>query len=272
MSRSLVGLAGFCTLALVLLGKMALNPRLYRDGFHLAMPATLVLAGGPPRASPSMLRTRWGGGVIFRAGAGAPIGAAVLFCLGRSDQICQVKDLVVGQGSDAILEYRPRIEPRAEAVQQVPERLEALVPPDGTLVAMPEGVMLNYLTRRASPTPYTTFMPTELAVYGEPAIVSLAVGHAARFRPAGSQGHPGVRRRFLRRGLALWRADHGVGPIAVRPGRSHPARAPGQSEVRYQDHEETAIGRSRLVRSLEMRLSLPPRPPLVADGDVERAV
>lgn len=172
MSRSLVGLAAFCTLALMLLGKMVLNPRLYHYGFYLAMPATLVLVGGLLWAIPSMFRARWGGGLVFRAGAGALVIAAVVFYLGRSDQIYAMKDFVVGQGSDAILEYGPRFEPRAEAVRQALQRIEALVPPDGTLVAMPEGVMLNYLARRANPTPYTTFMPTELGVYGETAILA----------------------------------------------------------------------------------------------------
>ena len=170
--RSLVGLAGFCTLALVLLGKMALNPRLYQYGFYLAMPATLVLVCGVLWAIPSALRARWGGGLVFRAGAGGLVVAAVVFYLERSNQFYREKDFVVGEGGDAILDYRPRIEPRAEAVRQALQRVETLVPPDGTLVAMPEGVMINYLTRRANPTPYTTFMPTELAVYGEPAVLA----------------------------------------------------------------------------------------------------
>lgn len=172
MARSLVGLAAFCTLALVLLAKMVLNPRLYHYGFYLAMPATLVLVGGLLWAIPSMFRARWGGGLVFRAGAGALVIAAVVFYLGRSNQIYAMKDFVVGQGGDAILEYGPRFEPRAEAVRQALQRIEALVPPDGTLVAMPEGVMLNYLARRANPTPYTTFMPTELGVYGETEILA----------------------------------------------------------------------------------------------------
>jgi hypothetical protein len=41
------------------------------------------------------------------------------------------------------------------------------VRPDETLGVLPEGVMLNYLTRRASPTKYITWMPPELYFFGE---------------------------------------------------------------------------------------------------------
>lgn len=36
-----------------------------------------------------------------------------------------------------------------------------------TLAVLPEGVMLNFLLRRANPTPYTNFMPTEVVFFGE---------------------------------------------------------------------------------------------------------
>ena len=40
-------------------------------------------------------------------------------------------------------------------------------PADSSLLVLPEGIMLNYLTRRPNPTPYHTFMPPELAIFGE---------------------------------------------------------------------------------------------------------
>jgi hypothetical protein len=36
-----------------------------------------------------------------------------------------------------------------------------------TLTVIPEGVMINYLSRRVNPTPYNYFMPTDLMIYGE---------------------------------------------------------------------------------------------------------
>jgi hypothetical protein len=41
------------------------------------------------------------------------------------------------------------------------------VAPTETLAVLPEGVMLNYLTRRAAPTKFITWMPPELYFFGE---------------------------------------------------------------------------------------------------------
>lgn len=167
-----VGLGAFCVLAFVLLGKMILNPRIYHYGFYLAMPATLVLVVAVLWGIPAILRARWGGGLVFRAAAAALAVSGVVFYLNRSNEFYRAKDFAIGRGGDAILEYRPQGEARADGVRRALERIEALVPPDGTFVALPEGVMLNYLTRRANPAPFTTFMPTELEVYGEARILS----------------------------------------------------------------------------------------------------
>jgi hypothetical protein len=46
-----------------------------------------------------------------------------------------------------------------------------MVKKEETFVVFPDGVMLNYLTRRVNPTPYLTFMPLELEVFGEETIL-----------------------------------------------------------------------------------------------------
>jgi hypothetical protein len=39
--------------------------------------------------------------------------------------------------------------------------------PDATFTAVPEGIMLNYLTRRRSPVSFTTFMTVDFLAWGE---------------------------------------------------------------------------------------------------------
>jgi hypothetical protein len=51
----------------------------------------------------------------------------------------------------------------ARAEQQILHRVK----PDHSLAVLPEGVMLNYLTRRSAPTKYITWMPPELYFFGE---------------------------------------------------------------------------------------------------------
>ncbi len=42
-----------------------------------------------------------------------------------------------------------------------------MTPADATLAVAPEGVMLNYLSRRRNPTPYVSLMPVEVLMFGE---------------------------------------------------------------------------------------------------------
>jgi hypothetical protein len=49
--------------------------------------------------------------------------------------------------------------------------IEARLGPDDTLVVVPEGVTVNYFARRRNPTPFINFMPPELIMFGEPAML-----------------------------------------------------------------------------------------------------
>jgi len=86
----------------------------------------------------------------------------------------------VGEGGDALHAFAAHepLESREESryvlyrvegpsFERVLERVEALIPKNATFVAIPEGVMLNYLSRRRNPTPYLSFFPPEMAVWGE---------------------------------------------------------------------------------------------------------
>ena len=46
------------------------------------------------------------------------------------------------------------------------------MPPDATFVALPEGITLNYLSRRPTTVPVINFMMTEMIVFGEDAITN----------------------------------------------------------------------------------------------------
>ena len=64
-----------------------------------------------------------------------------------------------------------RDEARLRAVRPALETLASTTRPDQTLLVVPEGVTLNYLIRRRTPTPFLNFMPPEFAIYGEDAMI-----------------------------------------------------------------------------------------------------
>lgn len=158
--------------SLALLAKIFLNARIVNYGFYLAMPATLMgvvlLVGWLPAA----IERRGGAGIIARgAGLGGVVGVTLTmlfvaaFCLRN-------RSLSVGTGADVL-----RADSRGEAFNIALKELERRMTPGETLVALPEGVMLNYLSRRRNPTRHTNFMPTEMVLFGEANILADLQAH-----------------------------------------------------------------------------------------------
>jgi hypothetical protein len=76
------------------------------------------------------------------------------------------KDFTLGSGGDRIVAYDPKIDPTGAAMASAAAWIETNTAPTNTLAVLPEGVMLNYLTRRDNPTPYVVFA-FEVWAFGE---------------------------------------------------------------------------------------------------------
>jgi hypothetical protein len=166
--RAISALA-LATFALALLAKVALNARLIHYGFALAGPAlalaVAVLAGTIPRC----LDKRGRGGASLRAGALALAAALGVAHLETTALWISRKPYTVGEGADAF-----RADVRGDFVGLALRWIRQRHPdgaPRPTLAVVPEGVTLNYLARLDNPTPYFNFMPPEIALFGERAML-----------------------------------------------------------------------------------------------------
>src|SRR5262249_49545208 len=138
---------------------------------YLAMPATLVLVICLTYWIPTVLRRTIGCGVIFRTLALVILAAASMYYLNRSQKIYRIKNFAVGKGGDTILTYGPKAHISGLVTSQALEWIEENTSPKATLVVLPEGIMLNYLSRRMTTSPYLNFMMGEMIVFGEKRIV-----------------------------------------------------------------------------------------------------
>ena len=87
---------------------------------------------------------------------------------GESVHVYARRAYAIGErASDRFLALPPEQDPRSQLANKTAAWLSAHLPPDATLAVIPEGVMLNYQTRRANPTPFINFIPMTLAAYGE---------------------------------------------------------------------------------------------------------
>jgi len=177
----LVPLAMWAVLSFVLLGKMILYPRLFHYGFVLAMPATILLVACSVWMVPGLLRRLCGGGDLFRKITMAMVLLDISFYLIGSHVFYSRKDYVVGNDGDAIVTYGPQWDLTGSVVTRTLQRIQLLMPPGATFVALPEGVMLNYLSRRSSPTLYIDFVPSAMTMYGEANILESLKTHPPDF-------------------------------------------------------------------------------------------
>jgi hypothetical protein len=152
----------FGLLSLLLLAKMILNARIFNYGFFLAMPATLFLLAALVSWLPRAMESRGGSGNALRVLTLTVLTLTIGAHLGIANKHFAERTHEVGTDGD-----RFRADPRGKLSTKMLEHIETHLEPEQTLAVFPEGIMLNYLSRRASSVPFINFMPPELLMFGE---------------------------------------------------------------------------------------------------------
>jgi hypothetical protein len=165
----------FTVLAGALLVKIALNAHSYHYGFALAMPATMVFVTLLVSWAPQVISAtaRAGGDCpIVRTAMIAALLAAGYAHLRISGAWLAKRGNPVGAKGDFFYaaEY-------GQYTQQAIEFINANTKPTDTLVCMPEGLLINFMTRRISTTPDMNFNPISLIMYGEENMLSRLQQH-----------------------------------------------------------------------------------------------
>lgn len=135
-----------------MLARMPLFPRIYHLGFFQGALAGMVIAAFIVAELP-----RWtGAGNRGRCAATAGALTAVAFgCVAiamRSGEISRDETQPVGSGRDRFYAFAPDIDGTGAVVNWTVEQLRD-IPPQATVLALPEGLMVNYLSRHISPLP-----------------------------------------------------------------------------------------------------------------------
>jgi hypothetical protein len=149
--------------SLVLMAKVFLYARIIHYGCWLAMPATLLLVITVFAWIPAGIRKIGGCPGIFVSGMAGVWTVVLLVHLAITHTAIKRLTVSVGSGPDqfwADAERGPCVNNAVEAARQI-------IPPDKTLACFPEGIMINYLARLNTSTPYVNFNPPDLLLFGE---------------------------------------------------------------------------------------------------------
>jgi len=172
LKKNLVSLS-LSIFSLVLLIRLLFNVRIVHYGFFLVLPGFLVLVIILFHELPALMKKISGDaryGMI-------PVIVLVLFTLYSylSHSFIQYNliEYPIRNGHEVIKTFDVQYSDIGKIIQQTIDKIKAVVEPDETLTVFPEGLMFNYLTRRKSASPYTAFLPTFFAVFGDTILESL---------------------------------------------------------------------------------------------------
>lgn len=155
--------------AAALMLKMVLHPRIGMYGFVLAMPATICLLLWAAFMTPcNMLRTQtrktYG---FFSTG----MIAAVCFVTVLHSIISLHTKIPSISGDGQRIFVLPVRSQESAVIAMTIESLRASMKPDDSVMIFPEGAMINYVLRKPTGIPYSTFMGAEYFIFGEPAFL-----------------------------------------------------------------------------------------------------
>ena len=151
--------------AAAMLVRMALNPRIFHYGFVQAALAGVVGAAILMSSIPKFLKvdavaTRW-----YQALITLLIVAVIGVAASASRFFYSYHTLPVGEGADQFYAFDPNASPTGLLVEKARQYLEKDTIDNSvhSLLVLPEGVMLNYLTRLPNSISYFFFAPFVLA-------------------------------------------------------------------------------------------------------------
>jgi hypothetical protein len=153
--------------ALMLTTKMGLYSRVWHYGFVLAMPAFAAAIYFLMWLLPGLLEERCQAPAkYFRAMFLPALLIGFMFLWGYSEYMYSFKREPIGAGGDQVITYGPGMN-QGDETKTALAWMNQNLPANATLAVVPQGIILNYLTRRANPTPCLFWDPNLLAVCGQ---------------------------------------------------------------------------------------------------------
>ena len=158
-------------LAAVLMVRMFLNGRIYHYGFYQAALAGVLISAVIMGELPARLALGRFGKTLMMAGSLVLLASGVVTLSVRSQDILNLKTYPIGEAMDRFYGFSPDLDRRGEIMRILMNRV-AKGSPRQTLLALPEGVMINYLVRMPSPVAPYFFSTFALSGGREAALVN----------------------------------------------------------------------------------------------------
>ena len=152
--------------SMLLLLKIILHVRFYNYGFALAMPAAMVMIAFFLYYIPNYVSRR-GNKTIAMGFCGLFIFLTLFFYFNATKNWYDLKNYPIADGRDRFFTFNEDILSFGPVMNDTLNYLRQFSSENDTLIVMPEGVMINYLSRRRNPCRYFEFTPNFVEAVGE---------------------------------------------------------------------------------------------------------
>jgi hypothetical protein len=153
------------------MGRMLLYGRIQHYGFFQAALAGMVVVAAMAAEWPARVALTRYGQIAASAGMIALVTSGIILGLTPiSARLLDAKTLAAGSGSDLFYAFPARIWPSGALVRAGWEYLSR-TQLGGAVLVLPEGVMINYLSRRSTPIATYRFFASDLAAGREERLV-----------------------------------------------------------------------------------------------------
>jgi hypothetical protein len=164
--------------SMALLAKLGFFCRIWHYGFALAMPAFvsgiyLLLWALPRQLEHCGVRPNYFRGLLWLM-----LLPGLTRLTQASQQLYSDKTVPIGSGADTILTFNPHFRPVDAVMGEALRWVETNLPPNATLAVLPQGAMINYLSRHTNPCGYVAWNPPEVAAFGMDKMTDALIAHS----------------------------------------------------------------------------------------------
>jgi len=170
----------FIIFAFVMVLKAMLRVRIVAYGFALAMPATLIVVAGLVYHVPRFAAKNPQSTTFIRALSIILVGMFLVMEIGLVSQTYLVRNYLIATDKERIITFDPGlniegtvpgVNIEGPVINAALKKINETIKPNESFLVIPEGILLNYLTRRESPSPYTSFLLGDLVMHHEEKMV-----------------------------------------------------------------------------------------------------
>jgi hypothetical protein len=161
----------FIIFAFVMLLKIILRVIINIYGFALTMPATLVVVAGLVYHVPRLVAKSAQSTTFIRALSLILVAIFLVMEIGVITDTYLTRNYLIATGKEKIITDDADLNIEGPVIDATLKKINETIKPNENFLVIPEGILLNYLTRRENPSPYTAFLLGDLIIHHEEKMV-----------------------------------------------------------------------------------------------------